>query len=179
MPTLLVFYLLQTGHIHFAVVAAIVFSWAGDALLIQKEKPLFFRLGLVAFLLSHVFYIIAFLDLAGSFNYIALVISAVVAIPLTIIILKKLNAPKPMKIPVAVYASAIMLMSMVALQLMLAWPFFPAILIFAASIVYIYSDSSMAYLLFNKKPKNFNVVTMIPYIIAQGGIIMGLVLGFG
>jgi len=72
-----------------------------------------------------------------------------------------------------------MLMSMAALQLMLSWPFFPAILIFAASIIYIYSDSSMAYLLFNKKPKHFNVITMIPYIIAQGGIIMGLVLGFG
>jgi len=37
----------------------------------------------------------------------------------------------------------------------------------------------MAYLLFNGKPKYFNLITMIPYIIAQGGIIMGLVLGFG
>jgi len=179
MPTLLVFYLLLAGQVSFTIVAAIVFSWAGDTLLIQKEKPLFFRLGLVAFLLSHIFYIIAFLTLAGSLNVIALVISAVVAIPLTTALFIKLNAPKPMKVPVAVYAIVIMLMSMAALQLMLAWPFFPTIMIFAASVIFIYSDSSMAYLLFNETPKYFNVITMIPYIIAQGGIILGLVLGFG
>jgi len=178
MAALLGFYLLQTTDINFTVVAAIIFSWAGDVLLLQKEKPLFFRLGLVAFLTSHVFYIIAFLYLAESLNYTALAISAVVVIPLTIVILKKLNAPKPMRIPVAAYAIVIMLMSMAALQLMCAWPYLPAILVFVASIVFIYSDSSMAYLLFNKTPKYFNVVTMIPYIIAQGGIIMGLVLGF-
>jgi len=178
MPTLLAFFLLQTSNVYFTVVAAIIFSWAGDALLIQKEKPLFFRLGLAAFLLSHVFYIITFLYLAKSFNYAALVVSAVVVIPLTIIILRKLNAPKPMRIPVAAYAIIIMLMSMAALQLMCAWPFFPTILVFVASVVFVYSDSSMAYLLFNKQPKQFNAITMIPYIIAQGGIIMGLVLGF-
>ena len=179
MPTLLVFYLLQTEHVYLMVVAAIVLSWAGDAFLIKKDKPLFFRLGLVAFLLSHVFYIIAFLQLTASFNLIALVISVVVVIPLTIIVLKKVNAPKPMKIPVAVYAATIMMMSMAALQLMLASPFLPALLIFVGSLVFIYSDSYMAYLLFGKKPKHFNVITMIPYIIAQGCIIMGLTLGIG
>ena len=179
MPTLLGFYLMQTEHVYLMVIAAIVFSWAGDIFLIKKDKPLFFRMGLVAFLLSHVFYIIAFLEQTASYNFVALAISAVVVIPLTILILKKINPPKPMKIPVAVYAATIMMMSMAALQLMLASPFLPAILIFAGSIVFIYSDSSMAYLLFGEKPKYFNVITMIPYIIAQGVIIMGLALGIG
>jgi len=178
MPTLLVFYLLQAGQVHFAIVAAIVFSWAGDALLLLKEKPLFFRLGLAAFLLSHVFYITAFLTYAGSLNYLALAISAVVAFPVTRTILKKLDAPKPMKTPVAAYATVIILMSMAALQLMLAWPALSTVLIFSASLIYIYSDSYMAYLLFHEQPKYFNLITMIPYIIAQSGIILGLVLAF-
>jgi len=176
MPALLVFYFLAAEHILFLVVSALVFSWAGDILLINKDKPVFFKLGLAAFLVSHVFYIIAFLGLAGSINTLALIISIVIAVPATLAILKLLNAGKQMKIPVAAYAVVIMLMSMAALQLMLARPGFSGILIFAASLVYLFSDSYMAYLLFHSKPKYFNVVTMIPYIIAQGGIIMGLVI---
>ena len=185
MPALLIFYLLGVERILFLVIAALVFSWAGDIFLINKDKQIFFKSGLAAFLVSHIFYIIAFLTLAESVNIPALVISVVIAVPVTLAILKLLNASPPMKIPVAAYAVVIMLMSMAALQLMLARPDFshPAaatrVLIFAASVVYLFSDTYMAYLLFHGKPKHFNVITMIPYIIAQGGIIMGLVLGFG
>ena len=179
MPALLVFYLLGTGQILFLVIAALIFSWAGDVLLINKDKQLFFKLGLAAFLVSHIFYIIAFLVLAESISILALAISVLIAVPVVLVILKLLNASPPMKIPVTAYAVVIMLMSMAALQLMLARPGFAGILIFAASVVYLFSDTFMAYLLFNGKPKYFNFITMIPYIIAQGGIIMGLVLGFG
>jgi uncharacterized membrane protein YhhN len=179
MPALLVFYFLGAERIIFFVIAALILSWAGDILLIYKEKQIFFQLGLAAFLVSHIFYIIAFLTLAGSVNILALIISAVIAVPMGLAILKLLNAKAPMKIPVTAYAVVIILMSMSALQLMLACLSFAGILIFASSLVYLFSDTLMAYLLFNGKPKYFNFITMIPYIIAQGGIIMGLVLGFG
>lgn len=179
MPALLVFYLLGAERILFLVVAALVFSWAGDILLINKDKPAFFRLGLAAFLVSHVFYIIAFLTLAGSVHTLALIISVVIAVPVGLALLKLLNPDPPMKIPVTAYSVVILLMSLSALQLMIARPGFTGILVFAASVVYLFSDTFMAYLLFHGKPKYFNVITMIPYIIAQGGIIMGLVLGFG
>jgi len=176
MPALLVFYLLGTGRILFPVIAALILSWAGDFFLINKDKPVFFRLGLAAFLVSHIFYVIAFLILAGSVNTAALVISVIIAVPLTIVILKLLDAEAPMKIPVTVYAVVIMLMSISALQLMLARPGHAGILVFAASVVYLFSDTLMSYLLFHGKPKYFNVITMIPYIVAQGGIIMALVM---
>jgi len=184
MPALLVFYLLGTDQTLFPVIAALLFSWAGDILLINKDKQIFFKSGLAAFLVSHIFYIIAFVFLAGRINMPALVISAVIAVPVTLVILKMLNASPPMKIPVAAYAVVIMLMSIAALQLMLAGLSFaghnqmPGIFIFAASLVYLFSDTCMAYLLFHGKPRYFNVITMIPYIIAQGGIVMGLVLGW-
>jgi uncharacterized membrane protein YhhN len=179
MPALLVFYLLGAEQIFLLVIAALILSWAGDILLINKDKQIFFKSGLAAFLVSHIFYIIAFLTLAGSINILALIVSAIIAVPVTVAILKLLNAKAPMKIPVTAYAVVIMLMSMSALQLMLARPDFAGILIFAASMVYLFSDTYMAYLLFNGKPRYFNFITMIPYIIAQGGIIMGLILGFG
>ncbi|MET0393775.1 MAG: lysoplasmalogenase family protein, partial [Chitinophagaceae bacterium] len=43
------------------IVAALFFSWAGDILLLFQEKnSLFFLLGLAAFLLAHIFYIVFF-----------------------------------------------------------------------------------------------------------------------
>ena len=181
MPALFVFYLLGTEQMLFMVIAALFFSWLGDIFLIYKEKQIFFKLGLAAFLVSHIFYIGAFLTLAGGVHTMALIISPAVAVPIALAILKLLSAPPPMKIPVAAYAIVIMLMSISALQLMLASldSSRPAgILIFASSLVYLFSDTYMAYLLFHTKPKYFNFITMIPYIIAHGGIIMGLVLGF-
>jgi len=56
------------------------------------------------------------------------------------------------------------LMSMAALQLMLARLGFAGIIVFSASIIYLFSDTFMAYLLFHGKPKYFNLITMIPYI---------------
>jgi len=41
------------------------------------------------------------------------------------------------------------------------------VLLFAGSIVFIFSDVFMTYLAFGKKPKYFNALTMLPYIIAQ------------
>ena len=175
MPALLVFYLLGAEHILFPVIAAIIFSWAGDILLIYKDKQIFFKLGLAAFLVSHIFYAVVFLTQAESINALALIISAVIAVPVGLFILKLLKAEASMKIPVTAYAVVIILMSLSALQFMLARTGFAGILVFAASVVYLYSDTFMAYLLFHGKPKYFNLITMIPYIIAQGGIIMGLV----
>lgn len=49
------------------VVVALFFSWLGDTLLLfQGEKPIFFILGLVAFLLAHVAYIISFTRLKST-----------------------------------------------------------------------------------------------------------------
>jgi len=175
MPALIAFYLLR-GQILFLVIAALTFSWAGDILLINKDKQIFFKLGLAAFLVSHIFYIIAFLTLAGTVNILALIISLAIAVPVGLAILKLLNASPPMKIPVTAYAIVIILMSLAAFQLMLAQHGIAGIIIFSASIVYLFSDTFMAYHLFHGKPKYFNFITMIPYIIAQGGIIVGLVL---
>jgi uncharacterized membrane protein YhhN len=176
MPALLAFYLLAAEQILFPIIAALIFSWAGDILLIKKDKQIFFKLGLAAFLVSHIFYIIAFLILAKSVNTLALIISIVIAIPMWLAILKLLNADPQMKIPVAAYAVVIILMSMTALQLMLARTGLATVIVFSGSVVYLFSDTFMAYHLFHGKPKYYNVITMIPYIIAQGGIIAGLVL---
>jgi uncharacterized membrane protein YhhN len=177
MPVLLIFYLFSAGvEPLISVIAALFFSWAGDVLLIKKDDPRFFKLGLAAFLVSHIFYIITFLFLAGSLHLIALIVSVVIAVPMGFLILKLLNPAKAMKIPVTAYAVVIEAMSLAALQLMLARFNGPTMLVFAGSLAYIFADSFMAYFSFNGKPKYFNLITMLPYIIVQGCIVSGLVL---
>ena len=53
-----------TSRLRTLIIAALVFSLLGDVLLLfEANDPLFFIMGLLAFLLAHIFYIIAFNNL--------------------------------------------------------------------------------------------------------------------
>ena len=175
MPVLVVAYLLGASPVLPWIIVALALSWVGDVLLIRKEEPLFFRLGLVAFLLGHVGYVVGFLLLAEGLHLIALVISILVAIPACYFMLRFVDASAQMRVPVAAYGIVIFAMSVAAVQLMLAHPMPGGILVFLGALVFMYSDAQMAYLLFHQQPKHFNVITMIPYIVAQGLIVIGLI----
>ena len=61
-----------------AVLVALAFSWLGDVLLIPRGRPRIFRLGVMAFLLAHVGFIVAF-ALRGVAPLPTLLAAAVVA----------------------------------------------------------------------------------------------------
>ena len=174
MPVLLLFYFISVAEILAVVIIAIVFSWLGDIFLIRKDEPKFFRLGLVAFLLSHVFYIVALVSITIGFHIPALIISIVAALIIEVILPKVIKPPKAMRIPVIIYGAVILAMCVFALQYMISNITPGSILIFAGSIVFVFSDSLMSYLAFREKPKYFNAITMLPYILAQGFIVFGL-----
>jgi uncharacterized membrane protein YhhN len=174
MPVLLVYYIVTSANLLIVALIAIVFSWLGDIFLIRKEEPKFFRLGLIAFLLSHVFYIVTLVLITLSFHIPALVVSIVVALVAEFFLPKIINPPKAMRGAVVVYGIVILAMSVYALQYMLSVLTLGSVLLFAGSIVFIFSDTLMTYLSFGNKPKYFNAITMLPYIIAQGLIIFGL-----
>ena len=175
MPVLLVFYVVTVSEILIVAIVAIAFSWLGDILLIRKDEPKFFRMGLVAFLLSHVFYIVALLVIIDNYHMIALVISVVIALIAEILLPKLINPPKAMKMPVIVYGVVILSMCVFAFQHVLNHPGFASTLLFAGSIIFVFSDSLMTFLAFKEeKPKYFNAITMLPYIIAQVFIVVGL-----
>jgi uncharacterized membrane protein YhhN len=48
------------------ILPALFFSWLGDLLLLRDNQPLFFMLGLGAFLTAHIFYILYFLRVGGG-----------------------------------------------------------------------------------------------------------------
>jgi uncharacterized membrane protein YhhN len=174
LPVLIVFYFAASSSVLVTVIIAFAFSWLGDVLLIKKEIPKFFRLGMVAFLLSHVFYIVAFLSLTNGIHLTVLIVSCVIAAVAEIFLPRIINPPKAMKIPIIVYGVVILVMSVAALQYMLSAINIRTILLFAGSVIFIFSDCFMSYHAFREKPKYFNAMTMLPYIIAQGLIAWGL-----
>ncbi|MCL2318931.1 MAG: lysoplasmalogenase [Treponema sp.] len=174
MPILLAYYAVTAADVLAVAVIAIVFSWLGDILLIRKDEPKFFRLGLVAFLLSHIFYIVTLVLITRGLHVPALVASIAMALAAEFLLPRIIKPPKAMRAAVIVYGIVILAMSVCALQYMLSNVSPGSVLLFAGSIVFIFSDTLMTYLSFREKPKYFNAITMLPYIIAQGLIIFGL-----
>ena len=174
MPILLAYYIMAAPNALAVAIAAIILSWLGDIFLIRKDEPKFFRLGLVAFLLSHAFYIATLIIIAQGLRVPALIISMAVALVAEIFLPKIIKPPKAMCGAVIVYGIVILAMSVCALQYMLSSLSIRSVLAFAGSIIFIFSDTLMTYLSFREKPKYFNAITMLPYIIAQGFIIFGL-----
>ena len=174
MPVLLVYYIVTASSLLAAAFIAIILSWLGDILLIRKDEPKFFRLGLAAFLLSHVFYIVTLVLITHGLHIPVLAVSIAVALAAEILLPKIINPPKAMRGAVIVYGIVILAMSVCALQYMLSFFSPGSVLLFIGSLIFIFSDTLMTYLSFGKKPKYFNAITMLPYIIAQGLIVFGL-----
>ncbi|MCK5845638.1 MAG: hypothetical protein KAG97_13075, partial [Victivallales bacterium] len=84
------------------IIAALAFGMIGDGLLVYRDKPKFFILGLVSFLIGQIFYGVTFLRFVGFMwidvaIYVAIVVAAIVVYTRV-----KLNLGK-MKIPVLAY----------------------------------------------------------------------------
>ena len=174
MVVLLVYYCVAANPVIVWAVVAIVFSCLGDVFLIRKDEPKFFRLGMVAFLLSHVFYSVTLVVLTERWSVVALGVSVAVALVAEVLLPRIINPPKAMRASIIVYGVVILAMSVLALQYVLAAPSVARVLVFLGSVVFIFSDTLMTYFAFGKKPKYFDAITMLPYILAQGLIVYGL-----
>ena len=119
-PTLFGYYWASTKARSSFIMAALVFCWLGDVLLLG-EGELYFMGGLVAFLIGHVFYIVAYrqhrlddskneLMTTQKMRYSFPVVLA--ATGLLVILFPKLGG---LKIPVTVYALVLMIMVMTAI----------------------------------------------------------------
>lgn len=176
MPLLLIYYIytVTVANVLITACIAIISSWIGDIFLIRKDDPKFFRLGMAAFLLGHAFYIVTLIQMTDSLHIPALAVSIVIALAAEIVLPKIINPPKSLRGAILVYGIAILAMSVCAFQYMLSAFSLASALLFAGSIVFIFSDTLMTFLTFGNKPKYLNAITMLPYIIAQGLIVFGL-----
>jgi uncharacterized membrane protein YhhN len=145
------------------VLAGLLFSLAGDIALMFPEK--WFTAGLVAFLVAHVFYILAFKPGPGH------ALSAGMFIPFIIfgLLMFRLLAPSlgPMKFPVLVYIAAITAMAGLAAGRFIDMGGIRPLLAFAGAVLFLVSDSVLAYDRFAKKLGPAQAIILGTYFPAQ------------
>lgn len=160
------------------IAAALFFSWAGDVLLLFENKhALFFISGLVCFLITHIFYIIYFLQIKTAAisllkkqPWLAVLVAAY-GVSLVLFLYPHLGA---MKIPVLVYAIVICTMVICSLHVYNKVNT-PANSVFVAgAVLFAVSDSLLAVNKFYQPFAGAGAFIISTYCAAQFLIVMGI-----
>ena len=164
-----------------SVVLAILFSCAGDTLLmLQGKDGNFFMYGLAAFLVAHIFYILAYRQHQSSdtSNELQGLQKIRYAFPiilsgtgLVVILFNRLGG---MKIPVLIYAIVLTGMVLAALFRFGKTSASSFALVFGGAILFMISDSLIAINKFLEPLPTAGIWVMTTYIIAQYLIVTGL-----
>jgi len=145
------------------VLAGLCFSLLGDIALMFPEK--WFTAGLVAFLAAQILYILAFKPQPGH------PVSPMTFLPFVLygLLMFFLLAPKlgPMKMPVFVYIAAITMMAGFAAARYIERGGTKPLLAFAGSVLFLISDSVLAYDRFARKVPAARVIILGTYFPAQ------------
>jgi uncharacterized membrane protein YhhN len=179
MTSLLFYYLFSTDPVNRsrALVLAIVFSFAGDVMLMQ---PTYFIEGLIAFLVAHVLYIFAYRQLQHdeTINALQGLQRVRLAFPivlagtgLVVILYPVLGA---LKIPVIIYATALTLMTLNALFRFGRTSSASFWMVFGGAVLFMLSDSLLAINKFLSPLTLGGFFIMLTYVTAQFLIVKGL-----
>lgn len=141
------------------ILTGLIFSTIGDVFLIKDKK--FFIQGLISFLIGHICYIVAFWtnpNLPSGLIYLAYIIFFLS------ILWKYLES---LKIPVLVYATAIALMSWMALSRTIENHNHHTLHAFLGSVMFVISDSLLAYNKFKSPILYAHIWILATYFLAQ------------
>jgi uncharacterized membrane protein YhhN len=170
---LLSYFILQTRNVKSDlkkwIIAALLFSWLGDVLLmLQGDNSLFFLLGLSAFLLAHIFYILFFHFVRIRENVKSrwyLLLTVVIYYALLISILSPWL--EEMKLPVRIYGIVISFMFMLAMHMLFIKNNKAGLLMMAGALLFVISDSVLAINKFYHPFEMADLVVMTTYGFAQ------------
>ena len=156
---------------------ALFFSWCGDVLLMfQGTNELFFILGLSAFLLAHIFYILFFhfirLKERIPFN-----IFFLLAVMIYYVVLMRWLSPYlgALTLPVRVYGIVISLMGMMAMHMTGLQQKKAGWFMLTGAILFVLSDSVLAVNKFYQSFEAAGIVIMLTYGAAQYFIAKGAI----
>lgn len=161
------------------VLTALLFSWIGDVILLFADiAEIYFILGLVAFLISHVIYSVLFNKQTKTRNKKTkaafLIGSLIIGCYLIGMLSLLLPTLGELKIPVIVYATVISLMLLFAFNGFLTWKKSGNQYVFVGAIVFVASDSILAVNKFHSPIEKSSFFIMLTYLVAQYLIITGI-----
>jgi uncharacterized membrane protein YhhN len=157
------------------VIPALAFSWLGDVLLMfEPMNPNYFIFGLIAFLISHVFYIILFdqVRVREHFKQSLLPLFPIAVYYILLITLLQPNLGAMQK-PVRIYGLIISIMLSFAADLWRLKDKLASFFIISGALLFITSDSLLAINKFYKQFEFAGIAVMLTYGIAQLLITLG------
>lgn len=177
---LLIYHTSLRGRFVKRIAAGLFFGLGGDVfLMFQHTNPNFFLLGLASFLIGHLLYISAFyLDyltnptIGKKYTKWAILVFGVFCMAFYILLREHLGA---MKIPVLIYAFVISLMAIMAVNRHGRVNSFSFNLIFIGAVLFLLSDSILAYNKFVKPFTYAGIPIMATYMLAQFCITIGTI----
>lgn len=176
MPILLILYLFGASSPKWSVILALVSGFLGDISLMKSG--IFFTIGLFSFLIGHIFYIISFLG-PVSFSKIPSIFYILILPYIlcgTLIYRRFLPYLKSMKFQALLYIIIIMAMSFSSLTRIWSTSSYHFWLPFIGSILFIASDTLLAFNEFKTNVVSRDVYIMLTYITAQLLIVLGFII---
>ena len=176
MPLLCAFYLVLARDIRPLVVAALLFGWIGDILLLFKNGKTCMLLGICAFALGHICYIAAMFTAYPAVLSIKILIPLALCVVWMVFVCLKLMpyAPKSLRKPGFLYALLLSGTCLSALYLLLTVGKDAYLLAFIGGLFFMLSDTLLTGQQYRKELKHGNFYVMLTYIIAQTLLILGL-----
>ncbi|OIV41764.1 lysoplasmalogenase [Flavobacterium johnsoniae] len=161
------------------LLTALLFSWIGDVVLLFADiAEIYFILGLVSFLLSHLLYLVLFNKQIKEKIKRNAVIFMIGSILIGCYLIGMLSVLLPslgdLKIPVVVYASIISIMLLFAYNGLLIWKKPANQYVFFGALFFVISDSILALNKFHTPIKKSSFIIMLTYLVAQYLIVIGI-----
>ena len=174
MPLLAVsFYLMwrtfSPNPLPWQVVAALLLGCAGDAFLINHHNRIGFPLGLVAFSIGHVFYIIQLFSLISAPAWWIILLLVVLYGTGVVVTFKMLSPylPKQFRVGCVFYMMLLCLLSAAAVIGLLTRFSLGSVIVTIGTLLFLLSDTKLSFEIFKGDSKNGNLIVMITYIAAQ------------
>jgi uncharacterized membrane protein YhhN len=165
--SLLVLYVISVSKINKTYILALIFSFFGDVFLMFSED-VYFKVGLVSFLIAHLFFIKIVLKSIQKATVSTIIISSIPYFTsFLILILFLKNSLNELLIPVIIYGLTISIFGTVSLISYLNQKSKKSLLMLVGATVFIVSDTVLAINKFYAPSHVFSVLTMFSYIIAQ------------
>lgn len=163
----------------------ILVSLAGDVLLMISLGRMFL-LGLVAFLLAHIFYITGFREELATINIGSSILAALIAVNVgrllrRIVVALRAKGENKLVIPVIAYGIIISIMLYAAMSTFYnpLWKTNAALLVSLGAFLFWISDLTLAWNKYVSPIQNGNVWNIVLYHLGQIGLIAGVITQFG
>ncbi|OPX50431.1 lysoplasmalogenase [Clostridium thermobutyricum] len=169
MPILIFNFLFNGKDINTIIILALFFGFLGDVFLIKSKNSKFFIMGLLSFLIGHIFYIVELFKNINFKNfYFIYLFSLLIPILISYFVYNKIkNYLGSFKTPVIMYISIIATMLCLSIFYFLTNTTSLPLIAMLGAILFVLSDSILSISTFKGSFKRDSFFIMITYIMAQ------------